>query len=423
MIHFNESTWASLFSTQNQAHPALVTDAFQASSEQIWSAFTQVCSAKKQGHPEASLRFYLEQNLSGLHVYSEIFDPGPFLPEDSHSSFREYAASLDKKLGGQRFGIVVNNLHMFDFEFWQNTRSFFEKVFSKRGFPDGGASFDLFFGNYQRTPFGIHKDDQDVYTWVLDGNKRFHLWPFERLSGRPEFSQAQEGLEKKGAKVRTANDEEYQSLLQDSIVLDARPGDVMFWPASYWHCADNPEGSLALTIGPGVVFDGNLVASKTQSYWEESLDHNKHIKSKGLTSLLRKIAKDEQIADFQKEIAKAHLAAQTGSFYFHVPAPLEMKALPEDSVLRSDPRSAIRWLPLSKVDWVFSANGHATVLCAPASILQKLATMFELINSGKSQTIEALLADFRGRSAHARGAALEILALLVSWRAASLAFG
>lgn len=415
-----ETACARLLAPESQTQPTLVRRAFEPYTERLWDIFVRACRSKRHGSRKAELRFYLEHTLvrDARSFYFEVFDPLPFLPQPSHHSFTEYAAYLDETFDGQKFGIVANNLHLFDPELWLASQPFLRRLLDARGVPTGGVSLDMFFGNYRQTPFGIHKDSQDVYTWVLDGTKRFHLWPFPRLAGRAELELARERLEARDAQIRVADEAEYRALLEDSVVLEGQPGDMMFWPMSWWHCADNPDGALALTVGAGIAFEGNIVTAKTQGFWDEVVSFSPAPPTtKNVAACLRRVARDEQIADFQKELAKAHLCARTGSYYFQVPPPIETPAPDDAAVLRQDARATIEWVALTATEWVIAANGHATTLAGPPAIMRALEGVLTALGQGQPSSVAELLGAFSGRKAHAREAAREVLRLLVSWRA------
>lgn len=366
----NTHSCAPLFS--REASPTLLRNAFTPFTDELWRMFVAACRSKALGRIETELRLYLEHDIAG---FVDVFDAVPFFPTVAHGSFEDYAAHLGRVFNGKRFGFVVNNLHLYDFDFWHASFPFFRQLFAKRGVPKGGVSFDLFLGNYRRTPFGIHKDSQDVYTWVLGGKKRFCLWPFERFAGRKELTLAYDELEKKDAQIRVQDEAEYRALIDEAITLEGEPGDLMFWPASFWHVADNPEGSLALTVAAGLQFDGDIIAAKGGTKQE------------------------------------ATLAVKTACHFFHVPAPLDPQPLREDAVLRA--RSPVAWKALSKNEWVIAANGHVTTIAAPPKILEQIAAMFRRLNRKTDRSVHDLL---KGIPLHARDAALGLLALLVSWR-------
>src|SRR5436853_158779 len=62
---------------------------------------------------------------------------------------------------------------------WRRSLGFLEGLYGEVGIPYGGALIDLITGSYTRSFLGFHKDDQDVFTFVIEGNKRLVAWPFE----------------------------------------------------------------------------------------------------------------------------------------------------------------------------------------------------------------------------------------------------
>jgi len=110
--------------------------------------------------------------------------------------------------------------------------------------PPAGASFEVFAGAYRRGAFGVHKDDQDVITFVTEGRKRFRLWPYERFAGRAEVPA---GSQLKQVGLTLAAGEE----LDGSIVVEGEPGDVFFWPAEWWHVAES-DGEMCTSVGVGL---------------------------------------------------------------------------------------------------------------------------------------------------------------------------
>lgn len=108
--------------------------------------------------------------------------------------------------------------------------------------PVGGTSFDAFIGRYGRTAFGLHKDDQDVVTVVVEGRKRFHVWPFDAFDAPPHLR----------LKNHRLGDADLAPDAPAPIVLEGGPGDVLFWPAECWHVAVPVDGEPAVTVGIGL---------------------------------------------------------------------------------------------------------------------------------------------------------------------------
>jgi hypothetical protein len=83
-------------------------------------------------------------------------------------------------------GVVINDLQAASLGAWRRAQALLGAIHDSLGVPPAGASFEFFAGAYRRGAFGVHKDDQDVITFVTEGRKRFRLWPYERFAGRAE---------------------------------------------------------------------------------------------------------------------------------------------------------------------------------------------------------------------------------------------
>lgn len=175
--------------------------------------------------------------------------PLDLLPTEDDRSLEAWFLRLEERVADA--ALVVNGVQALSGEAWRRALAWMTEIVDER---TGGGSLELFIGRYRRGPFGVHKDDQDVFTFVVSGKKRFRLWPFEELAARfgvpPSARDAVHVLPGLGA--LNLPDE----LRATSIVLEGEPGDVMYWPASAWHVAENASteangGPLTVTLGLG----------------------------------------------------------------------------------------------------------------------------------------------------------------------------
>lgn len=149
--------------------------------------------------------------------------------------------------------LVVNGVQALDREAWQRVLPFVRERIDSR---TGGVSMEVFVGRYRRGPFGVHKDDQDVFTCVVTGRKRFLVWPFEVLAARfgVPASERERVCVIEGLSATNLPDE----LRACAITLEGEAGDLLYWPASYWHVAERGDaihadaGDYTLTYGLGV---------------------------------------------------------------------------------------------------------------------------------------------------------------------------
>jgi 50S ribosomal protein L16 3-hydroxylase len=174
-------------------------------------------------HGRAPIRFYEGDGLR----QSNLLD---WLPQPDDGSFDAYAHRIEPGLGGRGFSLIVNNLQKYDFAYWCRLRRVLRPLYERVGVPAETADADLFVGTGTRTPFGMHKDRASNFCLVLEGRKRFLLWPYEVFRDHP-------------ALVHTTH---YEGFRDGAIVLEGGPGDVLYWPSSYWHVAES-DGSLSVT--------------------------------------------------------------------------------------------------------------------------------------------------------------------------------
>ena len=146
-------------------------------------------------------------------------------------------------------GLILNNVQCLHPEVWSWVRQLLGAVFAQ-DMPAGGCSLEIFTGRYRQSFFGLHKDDQDVVTFVLEGTKIFYVWPFE------VFSALAAGLQPLGN--HGLPDVDWRQHLDLALRLEARPGDIVYWPAEAWHiaAADDPD-LLTTTLGLGFFRGGN----------------------------------------------------------------------------------------------------------------------------------------------------------------------
>jgi hypothetical protein len=196
---------------------------------------------RKNNSKSVNLRFYRDGSSR------EIFeDYAEHLPLAQDMSLSRYSRRLTRSFRNNPWGIILNEINRYSPELWQRARELMWHLFSRVGFPGGTVTVDSFVGNYDRTPFGIHKDPYHVFTFPVVGEKVFHLWPFQPL-----------------ARISGINDSAYYTHqitgLRDiipkklaPIELRASPGDMVYWPQSYWHIAHGGQGlNATVTLGLG----------------------------------------------------------------------------------------------------------------------------------------------------------------------------
>ena len=168
---------------------------------------------------------------------------GPREPRASDRSVAGYLARLERD--GGSYGYIVNDAQAASAPLFARMGGFLDALYTQIGMPTGGALLDLFAGHYRRPLLHPHKDEQDVFTFVVAGRKRFLAWPFDLLARRFAVP------EQHRFTPYTLPAARLNALRSEAMVLEAGPGDVIYWPADWWHAAD-PTGSLVVTLGLGI---------------------------------------------------------------------------------------------------------------------------------------------------------------------------
>lgn len=145
-------------------------------------------------------------------------------------------------LAGREMGMVVGDAAVLDDTLWRRALAFLRGLHAAVGTPAGGAHAEVFFGNYQRSFFGVHKDRLETFTFVVRGRKRFLLWPYEALLDLPDVPPDAP------LHAFSFDDVDLAPLRDQAVVLEGGPGDVMFWPASWWHVAESADDGFVTTV-------------------------------------------------------------------------------------------------------------------------------------------------------------------------------
>ncbi len=337
-----------------------------ATPEELYKGMARACDAYRRNGGALIRRVYIENTR----VMTGVDD---LLPRIEDSSLAGYTRRMSAHLEGRRFGVILNQYHRWDARHWLRVRDFLRGLFERVGLPPGGAMTDIFFGTYERTPFGIHKDTKHVFTWAIEGRKRVLLWPFETLRTRyrmdPSAHAGEVGI----------GTHDYSGIRDSAIVLEGSPGDLMYWPPSYWHIAEGVEGSSSpITLSLGLDEAGGPIRSTISRLHEIATSVTKAsgiakswysfpppASRKGMCRLpsritaghtaVRRLLNSEQ---FERESRIAWMNWISGSGFTNFPAEWEeLQPLRDDDVVRADARLPILWTVDGKT-LECSVNGH-----------------------------------------------------------------
>jgi len=143
---------------------------------------------------------------------------------------------------GEMITISAHNLQSLSSDLYFKARKFLAPVTAKFGLPSGGINTFTIAGKYRSTSVGIHCDPCDIFLFPLFGSKTIYGWETSNFIERVSDLEA---LERDGAVLEG---EPYERHLDSAQCVHAKPGDVIYIPAKYWHInvLDETEPSIAI---------------------------------------------------------------------------------------------------------------------------------------------------------------------------------
>jgi len=235
---------------------------------------------------------------------------------------------------------------------------------SARDDAPGVVKLTLFLGNYRNTPYGVHLGGASNFKFVIAGRKRMRVWDDASVRDKDALSFTNR----------------YRSRLSGSIALDGAPGDVLYFPSSYWHVAED-SGRLSLSISV------DLFVQPEPTYHPPT----------DAESLLLSINRS------------------TASGFDDVPAVRPPRRLASADVIRGDPRRPIQWTKGKGRELVCSANGHA---CS-APRLRAVTSLLARLNAGAPICVRDAVRDHSGAGL-SRGGVRALLEKLYAFRAVEI---
>ncbi|MDX3748232.1 JmjC domain-containing protein [Streptomyces sp. AK08-02] len=320
-------------------------------------------SARLDGRMPSHMQFMVER------VQRDISDD--LLPTREDGSFDAYDARLAARLDGRRHALVVNSFHTFDAALWSRERAFFAGLWDVVGLPLTGAITTLFHGTYEHSPVGVHKDRFATFMFGLRGRKRMRFWP------RKPWNEP----------VSTKVD--YADHSGESFTADVGPGDLLYWPADYYHVGESATAAPATSVNVGVPREEHHVGYELEALLAD-LDPNRLTGRSSLDNLLpvhdvpltasgpgvdgllsptlpegltapvgslHAFAQPDRIA---RRVTAVSLRRWTAGGFEPVPAAVPPRPLAGTDRLRADRLAHIVWGSDSDGGTLCAANGHHT---------------------------------------------------------------
>jgi hypothetical protein len=197
----------------------------------VFAGLVGAAQALRDRREPSSVSFFVDGALL-------VADFDDLLPGPADIDAASYQSRLRHRLGASEFVCVGDSLHRFDAGVAQAVIDVLDQMTPHVGRPYGGVNVDCFIGSYRATPTGVHKDTAANLSVVLTGTKTMEFWPSDAFDGvhRPGTSHTDTW----SRSVRTGR--------RPPTTLTAGPGDVLFWPADWWHCAIDGDGVFTLNI-------------------------------------------------------------------------------------------------------------------------------------------------------------------------------
>ncbi|MBC7910995.1 MAG: hypothetical protein H7Y30_10875 [Pyrinomonadaceae bacterium] len=357
-------------------------------AEEVFKGLLTASEQFRAGGHRGAIKFHTERSLK----YDEVTEK--HFPEPDDNSLDGYAERISRSLNGRRFFVSFDRYQTCDARIYLRVREFLRGLYETTGIPASSSTAVIVFGNYEKTPFGLHRDNAGNFTFVLDGRKRILAWPDEYFSGREDVLYSLD----------------YEPFRDDAIVLEGQSGDLLYWPPNYWHIAES-VGGFPLTLSVGNFSPENDASAKffkklsrsieqrvrgavgaglyplNPNQLQESADQLPLLAGQ-LSTALREASQDTQLA---QSLRIAWLNRMSSFGFQAVPPPLPQSALADEDVCCVDTHYPILWLHADN-EFVCSANGHAFSITAHPIVLQLL----EQLNKGESCRIKCLLDKYAG---------------------------
>ncbi len=303
------------------------------------------------------------------------------LPRPSDSTLDGYTQRVHERMQGQRYALIINTLHAYDYALWAKERYFVDRLWQNVGIPTSSPITTLFHGNYQNTPVGVHTDRFATFMFAVRGRKRMRFW-----SQRP-------WPEAVTSKV------DYAEYLAQSFSIVVEAGDMLYWPSHYYHVGEGVDEDVATSVNIGVPVSAPLAAY----YVDDLLFSEQHRPSNGQSELyahpsqpglpqglraalqdIRQRSTNDSLRDCHQQLWCRRLSAAALE---PVPDPRERQDLRPDDQIRLEPDAMLLWVRQATGVIVVAANGHiARIIGRP-----HIEALLRQLNSGASFRVASLL--------------------------------
>jgi hypothetical protein len=308
-------------------------------------------------------------SIDGVRVGADV---ERWLPRNRDRSLEHLAERIAGDLPGSSFSVFLSGFQLeLGWEFWMRIRRFLAGLYALVGVPAHRAEVDLFAGTYARSRRGIHLDSADVFCFVIEGRKRIRVWP------RPTFPDTG------GYWYGFGSERKH---LATSICLDGEPGDILYWPSSYWHVGESLGGTVS-SLSLGLYAWDSLAATASRLVESEvtrELGEANFIESlpasgaqlEALPPRARR-ALTRATGNLATTLLRRRMEQLTGYAFEHIPRPPDRVRPRASSIVAADPAFPILYRSVGGTA-IIAANGRSIAL--PRS--KALQGMIDTLNRG-----------------------------------------
>jgi hypothetical protein len=267
---------------------------------------------------------------------------------------------LGDQTGSREWGLCLTDPQIASAKIFRRLLVFLDSLYRHIGIPRGGCSPDLFMMNHKVSFFRLHKDAQDVFTFVIAGWRRFLLWPFDTFAGTAGL-----GADESRA-PRLLFEVDHEAYRSQAVVLEATAGDLLYWPAEWWHVGES-NGERAVSLAVGAIHDANptrLLVSAADRLGRRRRDKLESLPWRSADGVEPTIAAyTDWMQDF---LADSELWAEARRGLLSWGTRCGLKRIPPP-VRRSAPLDDAQWLAVTSPSAIaFDEGGEASLFCSIA---------------------------------------------------------
>jgi len=320
------------------------------------------------------LRFIVTQEGRNYEVETGNQVNPDSLPQPKDNSFEQYNERLRKSFakGVSGYSLVLNNVLKSEPRVWLGVRNFLKGFCEKVGLPSGGVSAGIMIGQYPRTPFGVHMDEgRSALIFPVVGQKKYRFWGEDYVKTHPELNEAVS----------------YEKHEAESTCLIANPGEVVYWPSTAYHIAEEGEKFTAM-FSVGV-----FKSRKPEHPASYAIDPNNLQASAGhLPDYIERLVRSSQAPTAQSlDSATRHWLELVTRLGIKFPIPRRYSPLNGGALKIADREFPIVTAALTGGECCIAANGHSIISNSPECV-----EIVRRLNSGEEISIENLSKEQEG---------------------------